>query len=380
MATRSVLLHLLEAEDEPSQKSYNTIVDDVIRNPQKISELADDSVRDDLLILLTTHSHRLAHFFCRLRVVARQAAKSPTTSKVAVETVRLLVGTLTSLHELLEPTKVLDFLLPALDVCFTVSQRPMLRELASVLANSGALFEHLVSDHLGIGIVREWASVQSAIALDAETLNVWTERLVRMVDNCDIDHDVELESQLWYKLQALKSSLQNMEHSTSKSPGKPSSPITRHDLPLLGSMTQLNSEDKKGRLGTHQETNCIIPSLKDDDKCSLKLFDIRVPGSKRSLLGIIKQLEGEKTAAILLAIASKLPCYLCVSSLGSASQSSKGKTHNENFQATSMPQKEVLNKGLGLWKVLLSSQALRSVLHMKSHGQICPTYLLAWHV
>lgn len=369
MAQGSTLFALLEAEHEPTPRLYSDTVDDTIKIPRQMSGLTEVDVRDDVLILLTTHSHRLAQFFGRLRSVLRRTPKSQTTSNIAAETKDLLVDVLPYLHQLLESSKVVDFLIPALDICFASSQRPTLRELASVLANSGTLLEHIVSDHLGIEIIRQWASMQSITAPDAVTLESWTESLVNMVQNCAIDHDIAHEIQQWHTLKALKKSLQKLEHSTSRPSGKHCTPATRHDLPALGSMTQLNREDKKARLARHQDTNDTIPSLSEDDKRSLKVFDMHVPGSKSSLLEVIKRLEGEKTTAILLSIASKLPCYLCLSRLGFLSQTSKGETHDESFQNVSMPQMEVLDKGIGVWKVLLSPQALRSVLHMGSHGK-----------
>ena len=236
-----------------------------------------------------------------------------------------------------------------------------------MLAKSGTLLESLASDDIGVEIIRQWVSMESTIALDAETLSVWTERLVSMVSGCAIDHDIANDIQHWHMLQTLKNSLQSMNPRASDTQHTAMSQL---DLPPLGSMLQLRKEDKKSRLVKHQETTNTIPSLQDVDKHYLKAFNIHVPGSKSSLLDVIKRLEGEKTTAILLSIASRLPCYLCVSSLGSAPPVSKGGTHYESFQPVPIPQVEILDKGVGIWKVLLSPQALKSLLHLGSHGQI----------
>ena len=364
---------LLEAENEPTPKIYNETVDDVIRYPHQISGLKEDDIRDDVLILLTTHSYRLSHFFLRLRPVVRQMAKSATASSIAAQSVELLVDVLPYIHQLLEITKVLDFLVPALDVCFAPSQRPALHALASVLAKSGTILEHLVSGNPGAEIIRQWASMQSTVALDAETLNLWTERLVSMVNNCAMDHEVAQETQQWHMLKVLMDSLRRLEHGASRSSGTQNTPASHHDLPALGQMTQLHREDKKSRLVKHEDTNNTIPALQDDDKRSLKAFGIHIPGSRSSLLDVIKRLGGETTTMILLAIASRFPCYLCMSSFESPSKISKGETYNESFQSLSPPFLEMLERGIGLWKVLLSPQALRSLLHLGSHGQIHPS-------
>lgn len=369
MAKRSALVALLDAEFEPTQRYYNDIVDDVIRNPQLISRLLEGSVRDEALILLTTRHHRLARLFHRLLSVVRQTSKTSTANIIAAESVELLTDILPDLHQLLETTKLLESLVPALDVCLMSSQRPALCKLATVLVNTGLLLEHLVSDHLGVEVIRQWLSMQSPMALDAETLSLWTDRLVSMMHGCAIDHNTAIETQQWQMLQDLRKSLQKMETDTLRVSGKRYNPTTRHDLPALGSMTQLNKEDKKSRLVRHQDATNTIPPLRDDDKLYLKAFDIHVPGSKSSLLDAIKRLEGEKTIAILLSVMSRLPCYLCVSSLGST-PIAKAETRNESFRPASISQMKILDKGIGVWKVSLSPQALRSLLHLGSHGQI----------
>ena len=370
MAKRSALVALLETESEPTQKDYNDIVEDVIKNSQLISGLSEETVRDDFLILLTIRHHRLAKVFHRVHSVLQQNAKSMAASQIALRLAELLVDILPYLDQLLETTQVLDFVVPALDICFLPSQRLALRELASLLAKSGTLLEHLVSDHRGAEIIRQWILMQSSAALDMETLELWTERLVSMVHNCAIDHDVADNIQQWHLLKNLKESLRKADRDNPITSGKRPALVTRHDLPALASMTQLNKDDKKSRLAGNQDTTNAIPSLQDGDKRSLKAFSIHVPGSKNSLREVIKRLEGQETTTILLAITSKLPCYLCTSSLGDSSQNSNGETHNQSFQAVSTPHIETLDKGIGLWKVLLSPQALKSVLHLGSQSQI----------
>ena len=370
MVKPSALFALLEAQDDPTQRSWNETVDRVIKDPKLISGLTDDGVRDDFLILLTTHSHRLALFFDLLWSFARQNSRSVATSSIAAETVVSLISILPDIHQLLEPTKILKFLIPALDVCFVPTPGPNLRELGSVLTGAGSLLEHISCDGHGIEIVRQWVAMKGSIAAGA--LSLWTERLVTMMHNCGIDHDIALEAEQWYMLNALKSSLQDMDHSTSTSSDQQLLPTTHHELPVLGTMTQLRKEDKKARTAKRENVKAISPQIGDHLKGLLKAFDLQIPGSMSQLLNIINCLEGEKTTNILYLLTSKPPCYLCISLLGSLSQTSKGETYKETFRVASGSHIETLSKGLGLWKVLLSPQALKSVLHMRSHGQHCP--------
>ena len=369
MAKRSALVALLDAESEPTQKHYNDIVDDVIRNPQLISGLSEGSIRDEVLILLTNRHHRLARFFRHLLSVARQTSKSSTASIIAAELVELLIDILPDLHQLFEATKLLEFLVPALDVCFIPSQRPAMCKLTSVLVNSGFLLEYLVSVHLGVEVIRKWLSMQSPTALDAETLSLWTGRLVSMVHGCVIDPGTAIKTQQWHMLQDLKISLQKMESDTLRTSGKRYTPATRHDLPALGSMTQLNKEDKKSRLGG-KEQKADIPNLDDNIKQSLSVFDISDPTSRAAIRSIIERLESEETAKLLLSLTTHFPCELCNQGLASSPWKMDATAIRPDVRTGSNVKMEILGKALGVWQILLSSQALRSLQGMSSQGTL----------
>ena len=373
MAQPSALFALLQADDDPTQRFWNEIVDRVSRDPKQISVLIDDAIRDEFLILLTTQNHRFARLFHHLRLFARRNTKSVATSKIAAGTVELLTSILPDIHQLLEPTDILAFLIPALDLCFVSNSCPNLRQLGSVLTAAGSLLEHMSADRQGIEILRQWIVMPTHIALDAEMTSLWAERMVAMMQKCELDHDIAFEAEQWQMLKALKNSLQTLDHSTSTSSDQ-RVPTTHHDLPVLGTMTQLRKEDKKARTTKRENVQTASPHISDHLKGLLKAFDLQIPGSTSQVLEVIKRLEGEKTTAILLLLTSKLPCFLCISFLGSPIQISKCETPKENFPAASVSHIETLNKGLGIWKVLLSLHALKSVLHMGTHGQICPLH------
>ena len=369
MAKPSSLFALLEAREEVSYKFHKDAVDDSIKNPQEIGALTEESVKADILSFITTSSDRLARFFCDLRLTVQQNPRSQNSGTIATETISLLIDVLPYLHPLLDPHKVLDFLIPALNVCFVPSQRPVMRELASVIASSGNLLEHLVCDHLGVEIIREWVSIQNKNALDVGTSELWTERLVSMMRACIMNHDITLECQRWHMLKAVKQSLQNIQSSFLWSSSEGLTSASSQKFPVLGAMKKLNREDKKGQIAKHPNAESTFPSLKDDDKKILESFSINIPGSKHSLTETIKKLEGETTNTILHSIIPRDPCYLCLSSLGDSYQQSKDQRYNEDFQAVSASYMDSLNKGFGLWKILLSPPALKSVLHMKSQGK-----------
>ena len=368
MAKSSTLLALIEAESEPTPRSYNETVDDTIRNPQQISGLTQDSVRDDVLIHLTTRSHRLANFFSRLGSTVRKNPKVPFTINIAAETVDFLVGILPYAHKLLEPTKVLDFLIPALDICFAPSQRPALRELASIIAEAGSLLEYISSDRLGSDILRQWACTSNSLAIDAQTLETWTQRSLKMVVSCRKNHDVAQAIQQWSNLKSLKTSLQSMRDTHARKSKDGSESTARQKLLPLRQMTQLSKEDKKARTTKGQNLNTSLPNLPDHIQGFLKAFDLPIPGSVNLLQEVIKRLEGDETTAVLRSIATSFPCNLCILGIESLQENPGPETDKQSIEAVSNPKIEILDKDIRIWEVLLSQQALRSLLHMGSYG------------
>ena len=381
MSDVSALPALLGKEEESSQSVYNDAVESVVKNPQQIRLLIEGNAEQKTLVQLKTHSHRLARVFRGLRSFAQKNPKSSITARIAAEMVNLLVRTRSSLHQLLAPAQLLEILVPALDTCLKSYLRPKLRNMASVLADCGTLFEHLAADRFGSEIIRQWACTRDASVLDAGSLEIWTERLVNMVRSCMGNHDVEEAIQRWVMLLALKTSLRSVEHNISK-PSGPSEnhfrSLNTHGLPSLGRMTKLSREDKKARPAGDQNSISSFPALDNDDQTNLKAFDLQVPGSWSTLANVIKCLEDDKTSEIFLSVVSSFPCNLCISRLSSSPhQVANSKTHDESIEALSNLHFEVVDKKIDIWQIRMSEQALKTFQHMSSHGKLCPH--LAWH-
>lgn len=328
---------LLEAENEPTPKLYNGTVDDVIRQPQYISDLTEDSIKDVALIHLTTRGYRLARFFDGLHHSVRGIPRSSTAFNLAAETATFLASILPDLDQLLKPGKVLELLVPSLEICFAPSQPPVLRKLALVLGACGTLLEHLASDRFGSRIVRQWAYLPSTLALDAGTQEAWTGRLVDMVSSCPGYHNVAPSIQQWAMLIALKDKLQVLE------------------------MRLLEEEDRRNSLARPQETRSLIFPLDDDLMGILRIFDLVAPESRRMIQSHIDTLKGKKIPAILRSIATSFPCKRCIPALGSTPRSTNAEIHDEGTKIIENLHIDVLGKAMGLWKVLLSGPALRSM-------------------
>lgn len=348
MSRRSALFALLEAENEPTAKLYTETMNDVIRQPQYISDLTLGSMKDAVLIYLTTREYRLARFFDVLHHSVRGNSGSSSTFNLARETATFLASILSDLDQLLKPEKVVELLVPSLEICFAPSQPPILRKLALVLGGCGTLLEHLVSDRYGSRMVRQWVYLPSTLALDAGTQEAWTGRLVNMVSSCPGYHNVAPSIQQWATLIALKDKLQVLETSL------------------------LEEEDRRSSLARPQETRSLFFPLDDDLKRILSNFDLVAPESRRMIQSHVDTLKGNKIPAILRSIAISFPCKRCISALGSTPRSTNAETHDENTKIIENLQIDVLGKAMGLWKVLLSGPALRSMQNLSRLSVFSP--------
>lgn len=380
MSRNLALSALLGREEEPSHTIYSGAVENIIKDPQQITFLIEGNAEEKTLLQLTMYSHRLARIFGGLRSFAQKNPKSSITARIAAEQGNLLVWMLSSLHEHLAPAQILEILVPALDTCFISHVRPTLRNLASVLAECGTLFEHLAADRLGCGKLRQWVCLRDTSVLDLGSLEAWTERLVDMVRSCMGNHDLEAATHQWVMLRALKGSLRNVRHSISKPFGlSENHPLLMNPrgLPASGCMTKLSREDKKARPTGHENIITSFPAIGNDDKTILKAFDLQVPDSWSTLTDVIKRLEDDKTSAIFLSVVSSFPCSLCTSRLSSSShQVARANQQDDSIGILSNLHVEIKDKKVDIWQIRMSEQALKSLLHMGSHGQL---YVhLAW--
>ena len=337
MSSNSDLVSLLSEEKEPTQSQYHEVVEIVVKDPYHLEYLANDYVKDTVLLHLATRGYRLARFFDGLHHSVRANPRSSTTFNLAATTATFLTLILAELGQLLKPPSVLEFLVPSLEVCFASSRPPALRKLARVLARCGTLLEHLASDRFGSRIVRQWVYLPSTLALDAGAQEAWTARLVSMVSSCPGYHNVAPSIQQWATLIALKDKLQVLE------------------------MNLLEEEGKRNPLAILQETRSLFFPLDDDLKARLKAFDLAVPESRRMVQRHIEVLKSTKILAVLRSIAASFPCKRCIPALGCPPRSTNAETHDWSTTVNSSLHIDVLGKDVGVWKVLLSGLALKSV-------------------
>ena len=371
MSKRSCLSTLLLSDGEPTFTIYDDVIESVTENPEQISALLSDNIRERIFIHITTRGDRLIRFFHLLH------SRRLTTGRIAAQIVRLLLSLIPSLYELVNEATL--FKLIAYALCAVLPcHPPTLGNLATVIADCGNLMERLTSDRSCSKVIRDWAHSSRSTVRDAETLEMWTRRVVEMASSCTSDHGVAEEIQRWSALMSLKSSLLELEHMHAQQTGKSQYQSSNSDLPLLAGMTQLIKDDKKTNRAKQQKPSDRLPDLKDDVVELLGAFDLPVPASCRMLRNTIERLESEETIAILCATVATFPCRLCNEAARHVSRptgAANSVTRDEDAEAARKPALDVLGKRMGNWKVLLSKQALKSIQDLNHSGSHAPPLL-----
>jgi len=388
------LLGLLESEVEPSRNVYDETVNDIIRHPEHLSSLAQGDTKEKILLHLTTHSHRLAHLFHRLHTFQKLQPKPPirrypasvrdrafqylpsepaARDRIALETVTLLLEILPTFPGIIEIARVVELLVPALNVCF-VSQPPTLRKLASVLAGYGNILEHLISDESGGETVCHWVCLPITVTQDAATLETWTRRLVDLVGSCTVKHGIPKEIQRWGTLMGLTRALYRLQEHIERESLLRSQQSIRDATSSSARMTALDPNNRKARVTSKQEAlgapDTHGLTLDDDLLVSLREFGLEVPSSRSELQQAIQTLKGKETVLILRVIAKSFPCKLCKEALSLATpRTNFVAVSDESLATVSNLQVDILGKLVGVWKVLLSVQALKSIQGLNRSGK-----------
>ncbi len=341
MARTSALTALLAAEEDPSTACYKKAVDDVIHDLQQISCLMDDEV----MIHLATNYVRLARFFRSLRSTL-PSVRALRVDEVAVRMTDLLTKLIPELYQLLELQQLVVSLTPALEICLAPSQPRGLRRLAKVISGCGGLLEYLASDPCGSVVIRQWVYLPTFQALDVESKAVWTQKLSSMVSSCTGNHEIAHAVQQWGDLKVLQTTLRDLEQRL------------------------LTREAKQNTRMPSNKPNLL--ALEEGSRSLLESFGLKEPESRRMVQNHIETLAEDATTAILRSIAASFPCKRCIPGLGSTPQDANEAILESTTAAGSDLELDVLGKGIGIWKILLSAPALKSIQTFSQAGLFDP--------
>ena len=342
------LSELISSNIEPSHANYHELVKCFTGDPRWDALPAWCQNQDVLLLNLTSRTHRLSYFFRRVRVSQTSFEDEDTKDRLAETTTHLLLDLIPSLLELVEAAKIVDFLVPALDLCLLPKSPPSaLRKLAEIIGSSDNLVQLVASNPAGSGVFCRWVALSTTANQDSETLRRWTTKLVDMVANCVTNHGTSAKVKEWSVLDSLTQQLQDL-----------------HEKVVSRASSQ-NRDIRRPGTVAHFDSAAPFPRLSKDLVDTLTNLQLPVPTSDRVLSNVIEHIQGEKTIEILLTVAKTLPCKLCYQhsqgslSLGTVTTTTTGDSAIPEQDAH--PHLDLLGEMIGKWKMLLSVHALKSI-------------------
>ncbi|KAL9029644.1 MAG: hypothetical protein Q9196_002143 [Gyalolechia fulgens] len=367
MARSSYTIELLSAEDEPKYSVYQHACDQIVQEPQILSDLVNDQHSSDLLFCATRHSHRIGKLLDRVFVRQNQTSRQFPLEAIATATI-VLFKHLISNSQVAGATQVINCLLPALHTC-VASKVPQVRDLMSVLICHDSLVEHLLAKQAGAKVVNFWAWSPISNVRDAATLQAWTNKLVNMIKHCINHHGLTAEISDWEKLNDLKDLLQKLSH---RHTARCESQANQQNLLALTGMSKLDPTQKKSHAGQSHEPRNAFLEVPADIRTLLNHFGLETPTSLRKSEELIERLENENTLSIFRGAVTTFPCKLCNTKIHGGLDHGESKAivaDSEDVIPLSKFDMSVFGKRVGVWEVLLSTSAW-STLQEKKRSKI----------
>ena len=359
------LLSLLSNDKEPPFAVYEGVIEAIPKEPRQISSLVGEDVKDDVVFHLTSRSNRLSKVFKLL------CDRHLITSRLATEIVDFLIKSTEALNEILSEPVLIDLLLPAVQASIP-HHPPSLKTLATILLKCGAVLERLASSRSSSSIGLKWVMASDLATYHMATLETWTDRLTIMTASCTGQHGLGKTVDRWNNLLTLKRSLRELESIYAKGVQDNQSSLSANALPKLADMRVLDKSDKKSWNVRGQDASGHSLELKSETVDLLQTFGLRYPSSERLVQVAIEALQTNETVAILRAVARGFPCNLCHHAITHGSRMNYGwaqETESKYLEADSQLDLSILGKQMGVWKVLLSSHAIKHLQNIRSAGQ-----------
>lgn len=259
-----------------------------------------------------------------------------------------------------------DALLELLFSTVSLADRSIFDQLASGLGKARALLGRLISDQRSDNLIGDWIK---CVGSSKETMQDWVEVSVDLAKNCERDHRVLSEMERWDLLTTLKLHLRQAYNSGASSQRK-------HSVGTLQSESRASGSSKtvgvKGRRVSYTPA-AIAPGISQDCIALLSQLKIAIPSSVRAIRDTIVHIETKETFPILEALLGSFSCRLCfIRGYGNTSEAIVSPVHadfesqEDAFESDSF--EGLLGGGLGVWKIALSTQALRDLKHSGREG------------
>ena len=359
------LFNLLSSNEDPQFTLYSDVIDAINKEPGQISGLTREDSKDSVVFYLASRSNRLCKVFNLLRT------RRLVTDQIAQDVIEFLAGITEALHGIVKEPLLIELLLSGLQIC--VSRHPAsLRALAAVLSRCGSILERIASTRSGSSIIAKWVTSSQVSAYHVATLEFWTARFIMMTTSCIEQHGLTETIVRWNDLLVLKSSLRALETFFAEKARNSHTTSCMKGLAASANMRVLSNDDKKSSHARPQNTNSYVPELDEATIDLLHKFGLFIPSSERTVQSAIEELQIKETVAILRVVVRGFPCKLCHDAVVRGTRPSNDRAQLPNFELSDVGRgldSSVMGKQLGVWKVLLSTHAMRRLQHQQHQHQ-----------
>lgn len=356
------------------------VYNQLLRDPSQVSRLlADEDLLLKFLSNFDLYASRITQFFGQLntgpvdpsnRGSRRASCVGPGIADELVDSVLLpLLGD--DFQQFRLRPAFLTLFSATIKFCLSFRPRP-LEMLAKRLGEVEGLLEALVSGETSNQVMKDWINLFSITIFGFKIIGVWARRLAAQCRRCDGNHGVSEQIRVWQKLDDLISRLTDMI---------PAHNGDSQSLPSLLNLRRLTDADKKsGATSRVQKPSLELPA---DVGVTLQHFQIPLPKSGRALENALGKLEKDEMLKVLLAVVDSYPCRPCHdASINPSVVKSYDRYEEENWEISatktvrgSLLFTDLLGRGLGIWRVFLSSQALKDVEESRYEGiSLCGQY------
>lgn len=334
-SSSNAYINFLIQPDEPSRVQNRSVVNRIKSNPSEL--VFDEQIENQLLL-------DPENVIGRLETLLQAFETTSESQPVADQIVKnLLMPIVHSSHDL-GPSKITRLLVLALHVVLKCPN-PNLRSLGKAVSETEDLLELLTSHKQGSEIMKGWVENQYSSICEFSVLQAFTHRLLTLCNNCTHDHGTRDLSEKWEKLLKLRELLQSLKEDFAK---------TRAE----------NDKNKQKDQKVKFSHPPLTTKVSTEVTTTLASFDIQPRlTSERMVDTILQRLESETTSSILKSIIISFPCRLCHETLDGTRASKDQYLLKKEDKRLITPafNPEIFGKRFGVWKVLLSSQAVKNV-------------------
>ena len=340
--------------------------------------LGEETARDTFLLCFQEQSARIIHFFRKIKTAVSLQAHSSNSLIVA-----LLQGVVIPLFEdayqdLFLHGEMMELTILALQN-YLLCSNPTgpVSKLLERLTQFPEFLEKLISHQVG-GIV-----IQNLIqepwygqtVFEGDVVRRWVERLAKLGGDCTFSHEISDEVEKWDAIMALKAAF--------PPPAPTYFETQRKGFGQGRKARTLSKDDKKSGAGTSSApTSSLLVS--PEAARLLRLMALEMPKTPSAAYNAVAQLELKTAFDLLKTIIGSFPCSACSSRIQNISKKGTYKkvppgasnslrwgesSHIDKGDLGAMnPNKEQELKDFGLWRIVLSRQAMKDLSEARKAG------------